>query len=183
MLTQQVDHDVAIWRVVGVVAFTRWLMNKRPVIADGYGGSIGLLPPAETDNLVVGRPIGKSVLSRMKYVDAAAIAHEFLKSDLHVSRPLRAAMDVIVVLNNHVVGLEPRSPRVPSRRGRTGWRGRDVHSEQARGFEQGAYELRCKLPVVVAVAVYDQHPDFVVGRIRRPGPAGHSKQGAEHQSE
>ncbi len=159
--------------MAGVAALAGGDADGAAIGTDGEGPAEVLLPPAEADHLVVGGPVGEGVVAGMPDIDAAAVAHERLEVLLHRARPGRAAAEVVAGLDDDVVVGELRPPRVPTRRVRRLWRGRDVHLEHPGRLEDAADERRGEPPVVVAVAVHDQHAD---GRLDGEGARGRRRQ-------
>ena len=93
----------------------------------------------------------------MPHIHPTAAAHERLEGLLHCAGPSRSAAEVVAGLDDDVVVGEGRAPPVPTRRARGGWCGGDAHREETRGLEDAPDERGCQAPVVVAVAVNDEH--------------------------
>ena len=123
-----------------------------------------LAAPQQAHHLLVGRPARKGVVGGMEGVQAAAAPHEVLQVLLHRAGPLRAAVDVVAVLDHHVDSHGSGAARRPTRIGRPCAGAVDTATvEQPRRFQHPPDERRRQPPVVVAEPVHDQH--LYLGRV------------------
>jgi hypothetical protein len=61
-----------------------------------------LIPPTESDHLVVDGPVRKCIIAGVENQNSAAVPDRVFKSNLDFTRPRRAAADVVAGLNDHV---------------------------------------------------------------------------------
>ena len=175
VIADAVHHGVEPRAVARVAALAGGDADDAAIVTDREGHAEVLFPPAEADHLVVGGPVGKGVVAAMPDIDAATAAHERLEVLPHRARPGRASPEVVAGLNDDVVVGEPRPPHVPARRVLRGRRRRDVHPEEPDRLEDAPDERGGEPPVVVAVAVHDEHAH---GRLR--GEDAHGRRHQQH---
>ena len=159
MVAQAVDNHVGAAIVPGVFALAGGNAQQPFAAINSDCVALLLIPPTESDHLVVDGPIRKCIIAGVENQNAAAVPDIVFKSNLDFTRPGRAAADVVAGLNNHVVVAKVRTPLFPCRRRGGGWSRRNRNSEQPRSFQDAAQQCRCLMPIVVAEAIQDENSD------------------------
>ena len=143
------DRAVTLGRADDLAA----LVDRQPVAETG-------IAPAQADHLVVRRPVGERVIGCVDDRQSAPLGDVLLERLADLRRPWLA----VVVAENHVILGELGAERIPRRTlGLGTGRGGHVHREPARTLQVGLHRRGHDPPVVVVLAVHDQHADLLLG--------------------
>src|SRR6266851_6781171 len=123
VIAEAVDDDVGAAVMPCVFSLTRRDAYDLFALVNRERIALVFFPPANSDHLVVGWPIRKSVVAGVEYQSSTTVADVLLKRDLDFTRPRRSAADIIAGLNHNVVIVELWPPPLPSRRSGGEWRG------------------------------------------------------------
>src|SRR6266568_6557687 len=92
IVAQAVDNHVGAAIVPGVFALAGGYVHQSfTAINNNDCAALLLIPPAESDHLVVGGPVGKRIIAGVENQNSATVPDIVFKSNLDFTRPGRAA--------------------------------------------------------------------------------------------